>query len=66
MADKSTLYPHRQNDDGSYDSICPTCFATIARSKLEAELAGHENAHLCDSYFLAGRGRYIPAPTLLA
>jgi hypothetical protein len=45
MADSPTLFPHRRNGDGSYDSICPTCFATVARSKAEGGLAENETAH---------------------
>jgi hypothetical protein len=39
--------PHRRNPDESFDSICPDCFATIARTQNEAELARHERNHLC-------------------
>ena len=56
MADKPTVYPHRRNRDGLYDSICPACFATIARSQPEAEMAELEKSHLCNSSFLAERG----------
>jgi hypothetical protein len=36
MADKLiAFYPHRRNKDGSYDSICPTCFVTVAFGKSE-------------------------------
>jgi len=41
-------YPHRENKDGSYDSICTACFATIASVRNETELARHERAHVCD------------------
>jgi hypothetical protein len=56
MADTATLYPHRQNKDGSHDSISLACFATVARSEAEAELAEKDKAHVCDSAFLADRG----------
>jgi hypothetical protein len=56
MSVKSTLYPHRRNDDGSYDSICTSCYATVASSWSEGELAEHEGAHTCDSALLAERG----------
>jgi hypothetical protein len=39
--------PHRRNRDGSYDSICLTCFATIAAGKSEAELWRHDRMHVC-------------------
>jgi hypothetical protein len=44
---KHTAFPHRRNPDGSFDSICPDCFATIAKTQSEAELARHERNHLC-------------------
>jgi hypothetical protein len=53
---KLAKFPHRRDRDGLYDSICPTCFATVARSKPEAEMAELEQAHVCNSSFLAERG----------
>jgi len=41
-------FPHRVNSDGSYDSICTDCLATIATVEDESELAGHEQAHTCN------------------
>jgi hypothetical protein len=56
-------YPHRKASNGLYDSICPTCFATVARSKPKAEMAELENAHVCDSALLAERGLFArPSP----
>jgi hypothetical protein len=40
-------WPHRLNKDGTYDSICPTCFQTVARTLTEAELAKAEELHDC-------------------
>ena len=48
MSNKLTMYPHRLNEEGSYDSICRECFATVARGKAEGELAAYEEAHICD------------------
>ena len=45
-------YPHRRNHDGSFDSICPTCFATIGHTKSERELADAEQNHSCERTFL--------------
>jgi hypothetical protein len=64
MANTPTLYPHRKNRDGSYDSICPSCFATIARSNVEAELAAFDRGHRCDSSFLAERGQFAEAESM--
>lgn len=60
MARNPPAFPHRRNRDGSYDSICPACYITIARSKHEAGLAAHEQAHICHSAFLAERGLFTP------
>jgi len=44
-------FPHRRNWDGTFDSICPSCFATIATTETEAELAMAEDKHVCDRYY---------------
>lgn len=46
-------YPHRRNRDGSLDSICPRCIATIATSTKEADLKRPESAHICETWRLA-------------
>ena len=38
---------HRQNEDGTHDSICLYCYRTIANARLEAELSAPENLHSC-------------------
>lgn len=43
----SARFPHRENDDGSFDSICPVCFRTIGRAQSEADLAQAEREHVC-------------------
>ncbi len=40
-------YVHRPNKDGSYDSICTRCFATVASARNEAELTMLESTHTC-------------------
>jgi hypothetical protein len=60
MARETPSFPHRRNKDGSYDSICPTCYITVARSRQEADLADRESAHICHSAFLAERGLFTP------
>lgn len=51
-------YPHRRNRDGSVDSICPRCIATIATATRVADLKIFEAAHVCEpwrlDYFAAG------------
>lgn len=48
-------FPHRMNNDGTIDAICPRCYATIGTSTLEADLERIEAAHTCEparlSYF---------------
>jgi hypothetical protein len=43
-------YAHRHNRDGSHDSICVGCFATVATAQDEWELAAHESAHVCNAW----------------
>ena len=40
-------FPHRQNQDGTIDSICPHCFSTVATSSDETILLGAERLHKC-------------------
>jgi hypothetical protein len=47
MSERCNHFPHRRDRDGLYHSICPACFATVARSMPEAELAELERAHVC-------------------
>jgi hypothetical protein len=49
-------YPHRRNRDGSFDSICTTCFATIGHVESESELTDTDQNHTCEEFFLRGRG----------
>jgi hypothetical protein len=48
MMSTATPFPHRRNPDGSYDSICTTCFSTVARYKREHELLQLEEAHIAE------------------
>jgi hypothetical protein len=63
MADKLiAFYPHRRNKDGSYDSICLTCFVTVASGKSEAELMKFDEKHVCACSTLSQRAndRNVP------
>jgi hypothetical protein len=40
-------FKHQKNPDGTWDSICLRCFATIARAEQEEELAQPEMTHNC-------------------
>jgi len=41
-------FRHRQNQDGTYDSICRCCFATIATVRIENDLRRAEQEHTCN------------------
>ncbi len=58
---RNAAYPHRRNFDGSFDSICTICFATVARSQDEAALEIDEKSHSCEEAILDGRGIFTPA-----
>jgi hypothetical protein len=45
-------FPHRRNRDGTYDSICRRCAATVATAALEADLLEHEMKHKCPGSWL--------------
>jgi hypothetical protein len=45
-------FAHRVNRNGTHDSICRACYATVASTTEEAELAEHERTHLCDRAYL--------------
>jgi hypothetical protein len=53
--DPRKYYPHRQNLDGSIDSICPRCFATVATAMDVRELHSYDKAHVCDATAIAHR-----------
>jgi hypothetical protein len=40
-------FPHRLNRNGTFDSICPKCFVTIANAIHEVDLERFE-CHVCD------------------
>ena len=42
------VFAHRQNKEGTVDSICMKCFATVALSLREAEVEQREHGHRCD------------------
>jgi hypothetical protein len=41
-------YTHRKKADGTWDSICMTCYRTAAKSDTELELGEDESMHKCD------------------
>jgi hypothetical protein len=44
----AVFYPHRLNSDGSFESICLTCFATFATAETESELLEYDKRHICE------------------
>ena len=40
-------YAHRENADGTFDSICLRCFQTIVSANSEIELVEGERMHSC-------------------
>lgn len=54
MATKEILFfsefSYRKNTNGTYDSICLSCFQTVATAKSLEELAGREFLHSLECY----------------
>jgi hypothetical protein len=48
MSSERKQFPHRENSDGTYDSICPKCFRTIDTRHVEGDLVAEERVHICD------------------
>jgi len=55
----AAYFPHRRNRDGSFDSICLKCFATVASHKTEKELEAEDKGHVCISSALSKRGNQV-------
>jgi hypothetical protein len=53
---REQFFPHRRNRNGSYDSICLTCFATVGSARTQEELVEIDRAHVCESSRVAERG----------
>lgn len=49
----ATECQHRTNPDGTIDSICPYCYATIGNAHWESDLERMEADHICDPEQLA-------------
>lgn len=41
-------YAHRQNADGTIDSICRNCFITVTTASSDGDLTRAEHDHTCD------------------
>jgi hypothetical protein len=51
-------YVHRRNPDASIDSICTTCFQTVASEDSEDKLIAHEERHSCDPHWQLPRAPF--------
>jgi hypothetical protein len=52
-------FPHRQNPNGTYDSICIVCFATVGSGECEDELEPIERSHVCNARAMLRRERSL-------
>jgi hypothetical protein len=48
-------FSHRQNWNGTYDSICRKCYKTVATANNEVELEHLERRHVCFPLWKAER-----------
>lgn len=48
MPSECLKFAHRSNLDGTIDSICPRCAATVATTFYEQGLYQFEREHFCD------------------
>jgi hypothetical protein len=55
----ASFFPHRRNKDGSFDSICLKCFATIASHMTQEELDECDKNHTCMNSLLSQRGNHV-------
>ena len=61
----SQEFAHRYNEDGTHESICMDCLATITTVGSETELYQHESVHVCDPVNLNRMNRdRTPLPDL--
>lgn len=61
-------FAHRSNRNGTTDTICRQCFATVATATWEAELERAERMHACDPWTLQHfnqSGRQEKRPSLI-
>jgi hypothetical protein len=63
VSQSTSRFPHRHNRDGSYDSICISCYATVASVQNEADLAQLEQDHVCNMVFLDYAGQCCRVPS---
>jgi hypothetical protein len=59
MDGEQNPFRHRHNDNGSYDSICIRCFATVVSSMAEERLEEAEKKHVCNPETLFRLGTHL-------
>jgi hypothetical protein len=47
-----SAFPHRKNENGTFDAICPVYFRTVASGVKESQLAELEREHICEGRFI--------------
>ena len=47
-----TTFHHRANDDGTFHSVCMSCYRTVASWLEESQLAEFERDHICEDRFI--------------
>lgn len=55
-------FAHRQNQDGTIDAICTTCFSTVARSFWKFNLEQKELEHHCNGHAEIGNDDFDFTP----
>ena len=55
---KGSYFHHRLNRNGTYDSICPGCYITVATTSQEGDLVLHEKTHECDPLMASQISQY--------
>jgi hypothetical protein len=53
----ATSFPHLRNPDGSRNSICMNCFATIGHHRTEEELSELDRRHVCKETLVSKRSK---------
>jgi hypothetical protein len=52
-------YLHKNNRDGTYDSICLRCFRTVGSANNVVGLVPAETYHVCDAIVVARRVSHL-------
>jgi hypothetical protein len=58
---KARTFAHRYTEDDLIESICMTCFLSVARSRDEREMQTNEANHACQPEPLPSASRFFEA-----